>query len=122
MGRRLGKARLEEGIVGIARLHALIGEQLGDDGDPQRVAFGIETDRGTWVQALIAAGYHVYAINPLQVASPASPSLSSWCSSPPSTPSPASPPDGRATRPTARQGQTGRHPAGGRTTCSTTTG
>jgi transposase len=67
-GRRLGKARLAEGIAGIARLHALIGAQLGDDGDPQQVAFGIETDRGPWVQALIAAGYQVYAINPLQVA------------------------------------------------------
>ena len=29
---------------------------------------GIETDRGPWVQALIAAGYTVYAINPAQVA------------------------------------------------------
>ena len=29
---------------------------------------GIETDRGPWVQALIAAGYQVYAINPLRVA------------------------------------------------------
>ncbi len=29
---------------------------------------GIETDRGPWVQALIAAGYRVYAINPLQAA------------------------------------------------------
>ena len=29
---------------------------------------GIETDRGLWVQALVAAGYHVYAINPLSVA------------------------------------------------------
>ena len=29
---------------------------------------GIETDRGPWVQALIAAGYQIYAINPLQVA------------------------------------------------------
>ena len=27
---------------------------------------GIETDRGPWVAALIAAGYTVYAINPLQ--------------------------------------------------------
>ena len=25
---------------------------------------GIETDRGPWVSALVAAGYHVYAINP----------------------------------------------------------
>ena len=29
---------------------------------------GIETDRGPWVQALIAAGYTVYPINPLQAA------------------------------------------------------
>jgi transposase len=32
------------------------------------VVIGIETDRGPWVQALIAAGYQIYAINPLQVA------------------------------------------------------
>jgi len=32
------------------------------------VVVGIETDRGPWVQALIAAGYQMYAINPLQVA------------------------------------------------------
>jgi transposase len=67
-GRRLGKARLEEGIVGIARLHALVGEHVGEDTEPAQVAVGIETDRGPWVQALIAAGYQVYAINPLQVA------------------------------------------------------
>jgi hypothetical protein len=30
-------------------------------------AFGIETDRGPWVQALIATGYAVSAINPMQV-------------------------------------------------------
>ena len=29
---------------------------------------GIETERGPWVQALLAAGYIVYAINPMQVA------------------------------------------------------
>jgi transposase len=68
-GRRLAKARLPEGVAGIARLHAMIGEQLGedaDDDDAGQVAVGIETDRGPWVQALIAAGYTVYAINPLQ--------------------------------------------------------
>ena len=27
---------------------------------------GIETDRGPWVAALVAAGYVVYAVNPLQ--------------------------------------------------------
>jgi len=68
-GRRLAKARLPEGVAGIARLHAMIGEQLGENADEEdagQVAVGIETDRGPWVQALIAAGYAVYGINPLQ--------------------------------------------------------
>ena len=67
-GRALAKARLPEGVAGIARLHAMIGEQLGEDADEAEVLVGIETDRGPWVQALIAAGYPVYAVNPLQVA------------------------------------------------------
>ena len=67
-GRRLAKAKLEEGIAGIARLHAMIGEHLADGDEAAQVIIGIETDRGPWVQALLAAGYHVYAINPLQVA------------------------------------------------------
>ena len=68
-GRRLGKARLPEGLEGITRLHALIGAHIGDV-DPRlvEVVVGIETERGLWVQALIAAGYTVYPINPLQVA------------------------------------------------------
>jgi hypothetical protein len=32
------------------------------------VVIGIETDRGPWVTALVAAGYRVYAINPMSVA------------------------------------------------------
>src|ERR671916_2039852 len=67
-GRRLAKARVPEGVAGMARLHVMIAEQLGEDIDQAQVAVGIETDRGPWVQALIAAGYTVYAINPLQVA------------------------------------------------------
>lgn len=66
-GRVLGRARVSEGVDGIARLHALLGKHLGDD-DELEVAVGIETDRGPWVQALIAAGYEVFAINPLRVA------------------------------------------------------
>ncbi len=66
-GRVLGRAKLPEGVAGIARLHAMIGEHLGED-DDAKVVVGIETDRGPWVQALIAAGYQIYAINPLQVA------------------------------------------------------
>jgi transposase len=67
-GRRLAKRRLPEGIEGLSALHALIADQLPDDAEPEQVLVGIETDRGPWVQALIAAGYTVYAINPLQVA------------------------------------------------------
>jgi transposase len=67
-GRRLGKARLAEGVAGIARLHAMIGEYLGEDAGAVEVKIGIETDRGPWVAALAAAGYVVYGINPLQVA------------------------------------------------------
>ena len=67
-GRRLSKSKVEEGIAGITRLHEMIAEHACADGPPDRVAIGIETDRGPWVQALLAAGYRVYAINPLQVA------------------------------------------------------
>ena len=74
-GHRLARARLPEGIAGLTRLHELIAEHLTDDDvDPetgflaQNVLVGIETDRGTWVSALVAAGYQVFALNPVQVA------------------------------------------------------
>jgi transposase len=66
-GRRLAKARLPEGVAGMARLHAMIAEHIGDaDPDEVEVLVGIETDRGPWVLALIAAGYTVFGVNPLQ--------------------------------------------------------
>jgi Transposase len=67
-GRTLARARLAEGAAGMARLHAMIGEQLGDGAGDAEVRVGIETDRGLWVMALIAAGYAVFGINPLQAA------------------------------------------------------
>jgi transposase len=67
-GRVLATAKLPEGVAGIARLHAMIGEHVGEDDEPAVVMVGIETDRGPWVQALIAAGYRIHAVNPLQVA------------------------------------------------------
>ncbi len=67
-GRRLAKARLPEGISGIAKLHGLVGKHLADDGVAAQVKIGIETDRGPWVAALVASGYQVFAINPLQSA------------------------------------------------------
>lgn len=67
-GKRLGKKRLPEGVAGVAQLHGLIADHLPDDADPADVVVGIETDRGPWVQALLAAGYTVFAVNPLQAA------------------------------------------------------
>ena len=67
-GRVLVRRRLPEGVDGLATLHSLVGDHLGEDAEPDQVLIGIETDRGPWVQALIAAGYTVYAVNPLQVA------------------------------------------------------
>src|SRR5216684_6667547 len=65
-GKVLAKRRLPEGVAGMARLHELIGEHLGQDADGAEVAVGIETDHGPWVAALVAAGYTVYPVNPLQ--------------------------------------------------------
>jgi transposase len=67
-GRRLARRRLPEGVDGLAALHALVADHLEEEAEADQVVVGIETDRGPWVQALIAAGYTVYAVNPLQVA------------------------------------------------------
>jgi transposase len=64
-GTRLVRRPLPEGAAGVAQLHALIGEHVDEPGD---VVVGIETDRGLWVAALVAAGYQVFAINPKAVA------------------------------------------------------
>ncbi|MFV1999902.1 MAG: transposase, partial [Acidimicrobiia bacterium] len=63
-GDELASRRLPEGLDGIGRLHELIAQHADDPAD---VVVGIETDRGLWVDALAAAGYQVYAINPLAV-------------------------------------------------------
>jgi len=75
-GRRLAARRLPEGLDGVSRLHALIAAampaqwaELEAGEAAARVKIGIETERGPWVAALIAAGYEVFAINPLSVAS-----------------------------------------------------
>ncbi len=61
-GERLGRARLPEGVEGIARFHDLVGPFVED---PAEVVIGIETDRGLFVAALVAADYQVYAVNPM---------------------------------------------------------
>ncbi len=72
-GQVLARRRLAEGLEGVTRLHELVAEHVGgEDLEPDRVGelvkVGIETDRGPWVAALVAAGYEVFAINPLSVA------------------------------------------------------
>lgn len=63
-GAVLAGVRLPEGLEGLKRLHRLLAEHAED---PKEVVVGIETDRGLWVGSLIAAGYNVFAINPLAV-------------------------------------------------------
>jgi hypothetical protein len=64
-GARLASRRLPEGLPGIRGFHELVATHAEE---PSQVVIGIETDRGLWVQALGAAGYRVYAVNPLAVA------------------------------------------------------
>lgn len=64
-GARLASRRLPEGLAGIGEFHRLLASHAEE---PAQVVIGIETDRGLWVEALIAAGYQVYGINPLAVA------------------------------------------------------
>src|ERR1035437_5285133 len=65
-GKVLAKKRLPEGVGGIAQFHELTGRYLGGDAGEAEVVVGIETDRGPWVAALVAAGYTVFSVNPLQ--------------------------------------------------------
>jgi hypothetical protein len=64
-GTVLARKRLPEGVAGIGQLHELVGRFVPAGGEAE-VQVGIETDRGPWVAALIAAGYVVFAVNPLQ--------------------------------------------------------
>jgi hypothetical protein len=61
-GVRLGKARLPEGVEGIARFHELLAPFVDEPGE---VTIATETDRGLFVSALIASGYRVLAVNPM---------------------------------------------------------
>ena len=61
-GRRLSGGRLSEGVEGIARFHEMVGVHAQE---PDEVVIGMETDRGLFVGALVAAGYQVFAVNPM---------------------------------------------------------
>jgi transposase len=60
-GEELATARLVHGLAGMGQFHELI---AGHAGDASEVVVGIEVDRGLWVEAMLAAGYQVYGINP----------------------------------------------------------
>ena len=61
-GGLLGKRRVPDGVEGARQIHELLARHAEE---PEEVVVGIETDRGLLVAALVAAGYQVYAINPL---------------------------------------------------------
>jgi transposase len=53
-----------EGLAGLTVLHELLASLVEV---PAEVVVGTETDRGLFMGALVAAGYQVYAVNPLAV-------------------------------------------------------
>ena len=61
-GSRVWSGSLPEAMAGIGRFHQIVVDAGVDD--PADVVVGIETDRGLWVNSLVASGYQVYAINP----------------------------------------------------------
>ena len=64
-GQVLGRRRVAHSVQGIADLHDLVASHAASG---RQVAVCIEIDRGLLVTALLAAGYQVYAVNPMSVA------------------------------------------------------
>jgi transposase len=61
-GAVLAKRRVADSVGGLRELHELVAEHAEDD---EEVVVGIEIDRGLVVTSLAAAGYEVFAINPM---------------------------------------------------------
>jgi hypothetical protein len=59
-GEVLARKRVPDGPEGLRWIHEAIAKQ---DVEAEDVVVGIETDHGLFVQALVGAGYKVYAIN-----------------------------------------------------------
>ena len=67
-GQVRSEGQVSNDLVGIAKIHDLIGRAIPADlDDDPEVIVGIETDRGLLVRALVAVGYRVLAVNPLAV-------------------------------------------------------
>jgi hypothetical protein len=99
-GKRLAKARLSEGMEGVAGFHELVAPFVED---PSEVVVATETDRGLFVGALVASGYTVLAVNPMST---------SRCRERHSTSGAKSDP-GDARPQSARRGRRGRFQLGG---------
>ncbi len=63
-GSTLEEFGIRDGVAGVSRLHERIAGHIDAS---EQVVIGIETDRGLLVGALVAAGYQVYAVNPMSV-------------------------------------------------------
>ncbi len=61
-GAVLAKRRVPDSVGGVGELHQLVAAHSEED---EAVVVGIELDRGLVVTALAAAGYEVYAVNPM---------------------------------------------------------
>lgn len=61
-GQVLGKRRVADTLEGLGQLFELVATFAEE---PDDVAVGIEKDRGLVVTALVAAGFDVYAVNPM---------------------------------------------------------
>ena len=61
-GRVLVRRRIDDSPAGLSQVGSLIAEHASD---PAEVGIGIETPHGLMVRGLRAAGYAIYAINPL---------------------------------------------------------
>jgi transposase len=64
VGAVLGTRRVAHSVRGIGELHELVTSHGEED---EEVIVGLEVDRGLLVNALVAAGYELYAINPRAV-------------------------------------------------------
>jgi transposase len=67
-GQVLAARRIPDGLAGVGELHALVAAHAET---PAQVVVAIETDRGLLVGALLAAGYQLYAVNPMSSAATA---------------------------------------------------
>lgn len=63
-GRQSARFRIVDGLHGLRKLHGRLADHAED---PDQVVIGLETDRGLLIDALVSAGYELFAINPLSV-------------------------------------------------------